>query len=183
MKIIHSTPKKIDYQNPFMEVHHTRVNFGNFSKDYFVIELGPRSGIVAIRENKILMTRQYRFLIDAMSWELPGGKIDSGEQPAQAAIRECFEETGVRCRNPQSLVVYYPGLDNFNNRTTLFYSTEIDDTTKFIGDEREVTKIAWIPLVECLEMIFKGEVLDALTITGLLAYQNRILDRKTQPAI
>ena len=161
-----------------MEVHHTKVNFGNFSKDYFIIELGPRSAIVLIRDNLVLMTRQYRFLIDAMSWELPGGKVDPGEQPVNAAIRECFEETGVRCRNLQPLVVYYPGLDNFNNRTTLFYSTEIDDSTKFIGDEKEVAEISWISLGECLEMIFKGEILDALTITGLLAYQNRILERK-----
>ena len=31
-------------------------------------------------------------------WEFPGGKIESGESPAEAAVRECFEETGLRVR-------------------------------------------------------------------------------------
>lgn len=178
MRIINSTPKTVDYHNPFMEVHHTKVDFGNFSKDYFVIELGPRVGVVVIREGKVLMTRQYRFLIDAMSWELPGGKMDPEEQPAAAAMRECFEETSVKCHNLQPLIVYYPGLDNFNNRTSLFYSTEVDDTAGFRGDETEVTEITWLPIGECLEKIYKGEILDALTIAGILAYQNRILSPK-----
>lgn len=29
-------------------------------------------------------------------WEFPGGKIESGESPASAAVRECWEETGLR---------------------------------------------------------------------------------------
>lgn len=180
MKIVKSTPKRLDYSNPFMEVNHTKADFGAFTKDYFVIELGPRAGVVVVRNDGILLTKQYRFLIDAMSWEIPGGKIDPGESPADAAVRECREETGVTCRNLKPLVVYYPGLDNFNNRTTLLYSEEVDDTAPFVADEAEVTEIAWMPLGECLDMVFKGEILDALTIAGLLAYQSRALSAGTR---
>ena len=31
-------------------------------------------------------------------WEFPGGKILPGETPADAAVRECYEETGLRIR-------------------------------------------------------------------------------------
>jgi 8-oxo-dGTP diphosphatase len=31
-------------------------------------------------------------------WSLPKGKVDKGETPAQAAVREVLEETGQRCR-------------------------------------------------------------------------------------
>ena len=171
MKIVKATPKRLDYRNPFMEVNHTRADFGAFSKDYFVVELGPRAGVVAARGNDVLLAKQYRFLIDAMSWEIPGGKVDPGESAIDAAIRECREETGVTCRNIRPLVVYYPGLDNFNNRTTLLYSEDVEVTSAFVADAREVTEIAWVPLEDCMEMVRKGEILDALTVTGLLAYR------------
>lgn len=175
MKILNRTPKRLDYKNPHMEVNHTKADFGEFSKEYFVVDLGPRAGVVATREGNVLMTRQYRFLIDGMSWEIPGGKVEPGETPEQAAARECLEETGVRCRNFKPLVVYYPGLDNFNNRTTVLYSEDVEDAVPFSADAAEVTEIAWISFSECLQMVFKGEILDALTISGLLAYQGRIL--------
>lgn len=171
MKIIKSTPKRLDYSNPFMEVNHTRADFGAFTKDYFVIELGPRAGVVAVRNGEVLLARQYRFLIDAMSWEIPGGKTEPGESPADAAVRECREETGITCRNVKPLVVYYPGLDNFNNRTTLLYSEDIEVTAPFVGDASEVTEIAWVGLERCIDMVRRGEILDALTVTGLLAYR------------
>jgi 8-oxo-dGTP pyrophosphatase MutT (NUDIX family) len=153
-----------------MEVHHTRADFGTFEKDYFVVNLGPRSGVVALKEGRVLLTRQYRFLIDDFTWEIPGGRVEEGESPEQAARRECIEETGVRCAELLPLVVYYPGLDNLNNRTSLFYSERTDVVAPFVPNDAEVVEILWLPLDQCLEMVFRGEILDALTVTGLLAY-------------
>lgn len=44
---------------------------------------------------KIVMIRQYRYPLDAYLYELPAGLVDGGETPAQAAIREMKEETGL----------------------------------------------------------------------------------------
>ncbi|MGJ4888986.1 NUDIX domain-containing protein [Bradyrhizobium sp. HKCCYLRH3099] len=41
-------------------------------------------------------------------WTLPGGAIDPNEHPADAAIRECFEETGLLVR-PQRLLGVFGG--------------------------------------------------------------------------
>jgi ADP-ribose pyrophosphatase len=167
----HSTPPRLDYSNPFMDVRHTRVEFGSFHKDYFVVDLGPRAGIVALREQQVLLTRQYRFLPDAFSWELPGGRVDRGEAAETAAVRECLEETGVECQGLRKLVEYYPGLDNFDNRTTLFVSDTTRDARQFTPTESEVVEIRWTPVQEALHMVLSGQILDALTVTGLLAYQ------------
>lgn len=166
-----TSPPQLEYRNQFMEVRHTRVDFDGFAKDYYVIELGPRAGIVAIENGCVLLANQYRFLIDRQSWELPGGKVDEGETPEVAAVRECLEETGIECRGLQRLVEYYPGLDNFNNRTTLFLSDETRILRPFESDAAEVTEIAWMPLPEALAMVRSGGILDALTVTGLLAYR------------
>lgn len=172
------TPPRLDYSNRFMDIRHTRADFGTFNKDYYVVDLGPRAGIVALRDGAVLMTRQYRFLIDAYSWEIPGGRVDAGETPEFAAVRECVEETGIRCSELKPLVVYYPGLDNFDNRTTLFCSEKVEVAAPFVADDAEVVEIRWIPVETCLDMIFRGEILDALTVAGLFAYQVRMRQNK-----
>ncbi len=174
-----TTPPKLDYSNRFMDVRHTRADFGAFHKDYYVVDLGPRAGIVALRDGYVLMTRQYRFLIDAYSWEIPGGRVDAGETPEVAAVRECLEETGIRCSELKPLVVYYPGLDNFDNRTTLFFSEKVEVAAPFVADDAEVVEISWMAVDTCLDMIFRGEILDALTVAGLLAYQARARQSNT----
>ena len=166
-----TSESRVQYSNHFMEVRHTRADFGTFHKDYFVVELGPRAGIVAMKDNRILMTKQYRFLVDDYSWELPGGRVDTGETAEQAALRECLEETGVKCSALKPLVVYYPGLDNFDNRTTLFFSDHAEVLTPFEPKEQEVIEIGWFEVGQCLDMVFSGEILDALTVTGILAYE------------
>jgi 8-oxo-dGTP pyrophosphatase MutT (NUDIX family) len=173
----HSTPPRLDYSNPFMDIRHTHVDFGSFHKDYFVVDLGPRAGIVALREHQVLLTRQYRFLLDSFSWELPGGRVDSGEAAETAAVRECLEETGVECSGLRKLVEYYPGLDNFDNRTTLYVSDITRDAREFMPTESEVVEIRWTPIREALGMVFSGQILDALTVTGLLAYQTTTITR------
>jgi 8-oxo-dGTP pyrophosphatase MutT (NUDIX family) len=171
-----ATPPRLEYNNRFMDVRHTRADFGSFSKDYYVVELGPRAGIVALRDGCVLMTRQYRFLIDGYSWEIPGGRVDVGESPEVAAVRECVEETGIRCDDLKPLVTYYPGLDNFDNRTTLFISEKSEVAAPFVADDSEVVEIRWLTMDACMDMIFRGEILDALTVTGLLACKARMND-------
>lgn len=157
-----------------MEVRHTGADFGTYRKDYYVIELGPRAGIVAVKEGRVLLTRQYRFLIDGSSWELPGGRVDAGETPEIAAVRECIEETGVECRDLRTLVEYFPGLDNFDNRTTLFSSEDTRVVSAFEPTHAEVIEISWFPLRQVIDMIFSGRILDAMTVAGVLAYQVRV---------
>ncbi len=42
-------------------------------------------------KDKVLMLKRFNGF-----WEFPGGGVDFGEEPRAAAIRECFEETGIK---------------------------------------------------------------------------------------
>ena len=162
--------RKTTYQCPFMEIYHRRAQFDGFAKDYYVVSFKRRGGIVAVQGGNVLLVRQYRLLINDHSWELPGGTIEDSENMEGGLIRECFEETGIRPRNLQSLIVYYPGLDNVENKTAVFYSEDVEIVAPFRGNPAEVSDIAWVPVKECLDRVFKHDILDAMTVAGLLAY-------------
>jgi len=164
------SPPSLQYRNRFLEIHHVHADFESFSKDYYIVELGPRAGIVVIQDDRVLLAKQYRFLINDFSWELPGGRVEEDESPEVAAVRECLEETGYQCNALRQIVEYFPGLDNFNNRTTVFVSKSAQQVHAFHGDDAEVIATKWFPMDEALQMVFSGVILDALTIVGLLAY-------------
>jgi len=43
-------------------------------------------------DGRVVLVRQYRYAVDSRVWELPAGRIDPGETPAEGARRE-LEET------------------------------------------------------------------------------------------
>jgi 8-oxo-dGTP diphosphatase len=53
-----------------------------------------RAGIVLIQDNKVALIERHRAGLDYFVF--PGGGVDEGESPEQAAVREAMEELGIR---------------------------------------------------------------------------------------
>jgi 8-oxo-dGTP pyrophosphatase MutT (NUDIX family) len=53
-----------------------------------------RAGIVLIQDNKVALIERHRAGLDYFVF--PGGGVDEGESPEQAAIREAMEELGLQ---------------------------------------------------------------------------------------
>ncbi|MCB9765280.1 MAG: NUDIX hydrolase [Alphaproteobacteria bacterium] len=77
--------------------------------------------VVALTEDdRLVLVRQHRFGIDQETLEIPGGCVDPGETPAEAAVRELREETGYGggALAPMGVVWSNPAIQD--NRTWLF---------------------------------------------------------------
>jgi len=164
-------PREVVYENSYQQVYRVHADFGAFSKEYYVTDYGWRTGLIVVRGESILLVQQYRLLIDGPSWEIPGGRVDRGETPEVSAVRECLEETGVRCKNLTSLITFHPGLDTLHNPTRIFLTHDFS-TTDREPQPKEVERHEWVPLSRCLDMINGEEMVDSLSILGLLTYHS-----------
>ena len=166
--------REVVYENKYQRIARVPVQFDGYRKELFVNSYGKRVGLVLVRNGEILLVRQWRLLVQDLALEIPGGRVDEGETPEQAAIREGLEETALRCRELKSLLYYHPGLDTFDNPTYLFYSDAFEEVSRDHLHAHEVTDHVWIPLPKCIEMIFSGKIVDSMTIAALLAYKTRL---------
>lgn len=164
-------PRQLVHENPFQQIFRVPVNFGGHSKEYFVREDGKHVGLVVVRDDSVLLVRQYRLLINDLSWEIPGGGIDEGEQPEEAAVRECLEETGISCRNIKPVIRFHLGLDTIHNPSWVFYADEFSDTGIRCNDPGEVVDYQWVAIDDCMKMIFSQQISGSFTIVALLGYQ------------
>ncbi|MFI9270090.1 NUDIX hydrolase [Kitasatospora sp. NPDC052896] len=129
---------------------------------------------------------------DTGLWALPGGIIDPGEQPADAAVRECFEETGV-IAVPELLtsVSVSPPVTYQNGDRTQYI--ELTFRCRAVGGEARVNddeslEVAWFDLDALPELgagdrdrlskAVDGTGQAAFTFSGLTA----VLDEPTDPA-
>jgi 8-oxo-dGTP diphosphatase len=76
-----------------------------------------RAGIVLIEDDKVALIERLRAGLDY--YVFPGGGVDHGETPEQAAIREAMEELGVEVAIKQKVAMIY-----FNQSTQVYFLAE-----------------------------------------------------------
>jgi ADP-ribose pyrophosphatase len=171
-------PREVVYRNPYQQVYKVRLDFRIIAKDIFVTDYGHRVGLVVEGPEGILLTRQYRHLIDRISWEIPGGKVDQDEELEHAAQRECLEETGILCRELKPLLMFHPGLDTLYNPTQLFHTRAFEEKAAPEQIHRdEVCGREWVALEKCIAMISSQTIVDSLSVIALLSY-NTFINQK-----
>jgi len=164
-------PQQVIYEDRYQKLYRVTAEVGGSTKEYVVRDSGHRAGLVVVQQGAILLVRQYRLLIDSLSWEIPGGGVQGDESPEEAAARECTEETGIVCRNLKPLLSYHAGLDTLCNPTHLFYAEDFVASQGKHSDPHEVVQHEWVPLESCVEMIFEGAIADSFSIVALLSYK------------
>jgi 8-oxo-dGDP phosphatase len=77
--------------------------------------------VVVQPDRGVLMIWRHRFMPDTWGWEIPGGAIDEGESPEDAARRECLEETGWSVTGPMvHLSTHHPSVGLVNQTFHVF---------------------------------------------------------------
>lgn len=119
------------------------------------------------RQREIVLVRQYRHGPQRLTLEIPGGLVDPGEDPAEAALRECLEETGYRARTAVSLGVVNPNPALFNNRLHAYLALDVEPERAIENAGSEHTEVVLRPVRDLHGMLKSGEI-DHGLVTGTL---------------
>jgi 8-oxo-dGTP pyrophosphatase MutT (NUDIX family) len=81
------------------------------------------------------------------NWHLPGGGLKKGEHPADAVIREVYEETGVKCLGaPEFFGIYYQKYMGIDDYPFVYIIQDwVQEKIKF---SPEIKEMRWFSLFE-----------------------------------
>lgn len=170
MKLFEKTLKEEPiFKGRIINVHVDDVELedGSLSKRE-VVDHGGGVSVVALTENdEILLVRQFRYPYKEVISEIPAGKLEKGENPYDAGMRELREETGYTTKALKSLGELLPTPAYCSEKIYLYLADELE----FCGqelDEGEFLSVEKYPLDTLYEMVMNNEITDAKTSIAIL---------------
>lgn len=129
--------------------------------------------VLAVKDGKILLVRQFRYAYGEEMIEIPAGKLEKGEMPEATALRELEEETGLIAKNMEFMCEIYPTPGYTNERLYIYFATDFNiGKTHFDADE-DLTGL-WVTIDEAQKMIESGAIKDAKTVVAIERYLVKI---------
>jgi 8-oxo-dGTP pyrophosphatase MutT (NUDIX family) len=162
------------FENPYYRIEKDRVRHPlGHELDYYVVRpWRPAAGVVPVADDgRVLMVSQFRYTTGVLSWEVPAGGINEGEDAATAAGREMREETGWEARELQPLYRYHPSQGSSSQTFNLFVGRGL----RQVGghDPKEIHEVRFVDRGEIEAMLARNEIVDGLSLTALLMYLRR----------
>ena len=171
------TPKQIStrsvYNGRIFSVRIDTLDDGSHTYEREVIEHAGSAVIVPLFEDgTVALARQYRHAAGETLLELPAGRLEPGEDPETAALRELEEEIGHRASTIEKLAEFYVSPGFLDEKMHLYLATGLTESAQNL-DHDEHIDIVRFPLDEAAQKAREGEFHDAKTIIGLIFARDR----------
>jgi ADP-ribose pyrophosphatase len=129
-----------------------------------------------IDATSVLLIGPVPHLQAAVSWELPGGGAQAGEDPMTAAQRELREEGGYRAERFTFLTRFYPS-NAYLDEVAYCYAAYGLTPDPLPADDDEFIERRVVPLADAVRMALDGDITESVSKMTLLQYVARPPER------
>ena len=155
------------FSTPWMSIYHDQFEMPDGKKgNYFYLHTRGSALVIPVTDEKeIILVKQYRYLMNKASIELPCGGIKEGQDENDAARAELVEETGFDCGRMKRVGRFIP----YNGLSDEFCTVFIAKKLSFVGsrpDDTEQIEVMKVSPAEIDSMIVKGKIIDGMSIAG-----------------
>jgi ADP-ribose pyrophosphatase len=135
--------------------------------DFYCIEAPDWINIIPLTaRGEVVMIEQHRHGTGETTLEIPGGMVDEGESPREAAAREMFEETGYDSREVLLLGKTRPNPAIQDNWIHTFLAHDAMSRRAPVFQSTEHTVVRLVPLADIPALIADGTINHALVVVG-----------------
>ena len=162
-RIVYRCPKFVVAEKDF------RLPGGRIVRRYPFIKREPGSLILAFKENRLLLLKEYRPILGCWVYQLPGGKVEKGELPSMGARREIEEETGYKVKSIKQMFRVWVS-PSFIKQHDYFFVAQLAGKKEQKLESDETIKVEFATLDKALRMIMDGKITSMPSIAGILYY-------------
>ena len=135
-----------------------------------VLHPGGVAAVPILDDGRIVLIRQFRYPLRKYIWEIPAGKLDSGQTPRDTIACELEEEIGYTAGTLTKICSFYTSPGFCDEIIHLFIARGLVPCTRRPEIGEHITPEART-LDECLEMIASGEIMDGKSVLGILKFR------------
>jgi ADP-ribose pyrophosphatase len=134
-----------------------------------VLHPGGVAAVPVLDDGRIVLIRQFRYPLRKYIWEIPAGKLDSGQTPRDTIARELEEEIGYTAGTLTEMCSFYTSPGFCDEIIHLFIARSLVPCNRRPEAGEHITPEART-LDECLRMIDHGEIMDGKSIIGIVSF-------------
>lgn len=162
----------IDYYQDTMQIPN-----GNIVKWDFIKHNGAAAVVPIDDQGRLIMVRQYRNALERYTLEIPAGGLNGADEPTKdAAARELTEETGYTADKLELLLTIRTTVAFCNEKIDIYVATGLTPGKQNL-DEDEFVDVKAYELDELVHKVLTGEIEDAKTVSAILAYKEKYINR------
>jgi 8-oxo-dGTP pyrophosphatase MutT (NUDIX family) len=172
--------QRVIYDNPWIgiteyEVINPRGGKGIYGKVRFK---NLAIGILPLDDKgNTWLVGQYRFPLNAYSWEIPEGGGDPAIPPAESARRELLEETGLVAKQWTELLKMHLSNSVTDEQAIVFLAQGLEQQDAS-PEETEELVVRRLPFDEAFRMVESGEITDSMSVAAILKVKLLLLQGK-----